>query len=421
MLTPDELIAAGHALDVRPGQPELDVIDGATPDLVIEPRTPEAVAAALAWASARRLSVVIQGAGTKREWGRCPDRLDVMLGMGRLARVLDHRQGDLTVTVEAGLPLRELNETLARHRQQLPLDPPAADRATIGGLLATNDSGPARHRFGTPRDLVIGIQLATPDGLLAKSGGQVVKNVAGYDLGKLICGSFGTLAAIVSATFKVSPLPASSSTLAIDAGGAERLAQVAAAIAASQLEPLAFEFHARRHAAASEDVTSCLIRFASLPAAVEEQVSDAAARVTALGAPSEVLSGEAEARLWRTHLAHASGGAAAIVRASWLPADLHRVLTLIESPAPAIRLDMIGRVGVGAGLIRIDGEIGQQAAVIERLRGSKAVGHVVVVKAATELKRLVDVWGPTGHGPLFDPVKRAFDPNGTLGAGRAWW
>ena len=105
------------------------------------------------------------------------------------------------------------------HGQWLPLDPPFADAATIGGILATNDSGPLRHRYGTPRDLIIGVQLATTDGVLAKAGGQVVKNVAGYDLSKLVAGSFGSLAAIVSATFKLSPLPAASKTMRDRGGG----------------------------------------------------------------------------------------------------------------------------------------------------------------------------------------------------------
>ena len=174
-------------------------------------------------ASDGRKSAVIRGAGTKLDWGRPAERVDVVLDMRRLNRVLAHEHGDLTATIEAGATLRDVNQALARHGQWLPLDPPFADAATIGGILATNDSGPLRHRYGTPRDLVIGIQLATTDGVLSKAGGQVVKNVAGYDLSKLVTGSFGSLAAIVSATFKLSPIPSASKTMIVSVQDPVRL------------------------------------------------------------------------------------------------------------------------------------------------------------------------------------------------------
>jgi len=187
-----------------------------TPDpLWIQPTSAAEVAAALRRASDSRQSIVIRGADTKSGWGRPAGRIDLVVDMRGMNRILAHEHGDMTATIEAGATLREVNQALALHGQTLPLDPPFADRATIGGLLATNDSGPLRHRYGTPRDLVIGIQLATTDGVLSKAGGRVVKNVAGYDLSKLVTGSFGSLAAIVSATFKLAPLPAASKTMTI--------------------------------------------------------------------------------------------------------------------------------------------------------------------------------------------------------------
>ncbi len=392
------------------------------PSLVIEPRTVEAVAATLAWASNNKLSVLLEGGGTKRSWGRVPERLDVNVCLRQLDRVLDHRQGDLTVSVEAGLTLRRLNEALALRGQQLPLDPPYADRATIGGLLATNDSGPARHRFGTPRDLVIGVQLATTDGRLAKAGGQVVKNVAGYDLSKLISGSFGTLAAIVSATFKVSPLPAASKTLVIEGLRADELVRVVDDISKSQLEPVAFEIHVRRDAREPGSEIRCLVRFASLLEVVDEQVRDAAALVGASGVSCRIVGEDPEARLWQAHSVSGDVSAgAAIVRASWLPANLGRVLALLDEVGSTTGIAMIGRAAVGAGLIRIAGNVTQQAAAITRLRQSEVVGNVVVTSATTELKAMADVWGRRDASQLFLTVKRAFDPNGTLGAGRSSW
>ena len=221
----------------------------------IEPDTGEELAGALRRASNARQSIVIRGAGTKTDWGRRPGRVDAVLSTRRLNRVLAHQHGDLTATVEAGATLGDVNAALARHGQCLPLDPPFADRATIGGILATNDSGPLRHRFGTPRDLVIGVQLATVEGALAKAGGQVVKNVAGYDLSKLVCGSFGSLAAIVSATFKLTPLPSASKTIAVNVSDVDTLGQIVRDVMSSQLEPIAFEI-AVSTAPAAADVSA---------------------------------------------------------------------------------------------------------------------------------------------------------------------
>src|SRR6185503_1737047 len=141
-----------------------------------QPSTPREVAAALKRASDEQRSIVVRGSGTKMDWGRPASKIDVMLDMRRLNRVLEHQHGDLTATIEAGATLRDVNDALSRLGQGLPLDPSFADEATIGGILATNDSGPLRHRYGAPRDLVIGVQLATTDGELTKAGGKVVKN-----------------------------------------------------------------------------------------------------------------------------------------------------------------------------------------------------------------------------------------------------
>ncbi len=137
------------------------------------------------------VEVAICGGGTKSEWGSSPAAPAVMLSTLSLNRVVAHRHGDLTATIEAGARLDDVNRELARHGQWLPLDPPWSDRATIGGIVATNDAGPRRHRYGTPRDLIIGIEIARADGVRAKAGGIVVKNVAGYDLARLMTGSFG--------------------------------------------------------------------------------------------------------------------------------------------------------------------------------------------------------------------------------------
>jgi glycolate oxidase FAD binding subunit len=385
-----------------------------TDPVLIEPETAAEAADALRRASAAGTSIVIRGAGTKDGWGRRPSRIDAVLDMRRLNRILAHEHGDMTATIEAGATLREANAALAIHGQTLPLDPPHLDRATIGGVLATNDSGPLRHRYGTPRDLVIGIQLATTDGVLSKAGGQVVKNVAGYDLSKLVTGSFGSLAAIVSATFKLAPLPAASKTMRIAVKDEAALADVVRTMMASQLEPMAFEVHA----GSAPDVVQAfrpavLLRFASLPDAVEAQIAQATAGLKACTTAIDVLDGDAERSLWQAHANELWDAPGAIVRAGWLPANIAAALDELAS------MELVGRAAIGAGHIRIDGGVTEQADAIERLRASKVFGNVVIVRGSQELKAVVDVWGSHGtRQPLFDSLKMAFDPRGVLNAGR---
>jgi glycolate oxidase FAD binding subunit len=400
----------------------------------LSPATAEEVAAALRRASDARQTIQIRGAGTKIHWGRPARHVDAVLDMRALNRVLAHEHGDMTATVEAGATLRDVNRTLGEHGQWLPLDPPFAATATIGGILATNDSGPLRHRYGTPRDLVIGIRLATADGVLSKAGGQVVKNVAGYDLGKLLTGSFGALAAIISATFKLAPLPKASKTLLLDVDTRAAVARIVTAIMTSQLEPIAFEIAApgaerpQRPQSTQNDAVSpgpgipaaspfhVLLRFASLPAVVDAQVAQATDALSGCATAMHVVDASAEETAWREHSDRVwSDDDAAIVRASWLPAHIEAMLAVLRGSANGDDLTLVGRAAVGSGLIRVTGDDEAQVQTIEQLRASHAIGNVVIVRGSPALKSRVDVWGPDGgRGPLFESLKHAFDPNRVL-------
>ncbi len=391
------------------------------PPVAVHPSTAEEVAAALKRAADGHASVVIRGAGTKIDWARPAAPIDVLLDMRRLNRVLAHEHGDLTATIEAGATLRDVNQALAQHRQWLPLDPPFADEATIGGILATNDSGPLRHRYGTPRDLVIGIQLATTDGVLAKAGGRVVKNVAGYDLSKLVTGSFGSLAAIVSATFKLSPIPRASKTMVVSLQDAVQLGNAVGIVMASQLEPIAFELETSgTQSAQSPQRFSVLLRFASLATAVDAQIATASTALNRCTTAIEILEGDAEQAAWHDHARRIWNADGAVVRASWLPANVTTVLAELEQITQgSATCEVIGRAGVGAGLIRLDTDEAAQASAIQQLRASANFGNIVVVRGSPALKALVDVWGSHGdRQPLFASLKRALDPNGVLNAGR---
>lgn len=391
---------------------DADRIDGVRPRLVVEPRTGDEVAALLAWAAQERLTVVVRGGGTKLGWGRVPTPIDLLVSMRGLHRVLAHEHADLTATVEAGATLEELNAALGRHGQWLPVDG-AGDQTTVGGAVATNDAGPLRHRYGTPRDLLIGIRLATADGRLVKAGGNVVKNVAGYDLGKLVSGSFGSFAAIVSATFKLLPVPASSHTLSATFDDRDAAAAAVARMTASQLEPVAVELVGRKASAPYR----LLVRFATSPAAAAAQVEQA----RTLAGGGELLTGDAEASLWRRYQGRASASAGTVIRLRWLPAALPQVLALVEEmDEPRGSIELVAQAGAGTGLVRIDGGVDWQASIVDRLRArTDDVADVTIQDAPPEVKAMVDAWGPPGPAAaVLSAIKRALDPAGILNANR---
>src|SRR5436309_5722925 len=323
LLEASGLLGRASAYEAGPA----DAIDGVRPRVVVEPDSPEAVASVLAWASRERLAVVLRGNGTKLGWGRRPSNIDLIVTTRRLNQVTAHQHGDLTATVQAGATVRTLNQELAQRGQWLPIDVTFND-ATVGGTIAVNDSGPLSHRHGTPRDLLIGVRLAMTDGRVVKAGGNVVKNVAGYDLGKLMSGSFGTLAAIVSATFKLAPLPASSATLVASYGEPEELARAVAAAASSQLGPVALDVHVTvgRGSAGLAGVNGAassyelLVQFASTREVVDLQIDDVARLLAA--DRSEVARDADEADRWREHRERESMQPGAVIKMSWLPASL---------------------------------------------------------------------------------------------------
>jgi glycolate oxidase FAD binding subunit len=396
----------------REGTPA-DAVEGVVPRIVVEPASAEAVGSILEWASREKLSVLTRGSGTKIGWGPTPRSIDVLVSTVRLNAVVAHRHGDLTATIQAGATLAEVNRALAAHRQWIPLDPPSADRATIGGLVATNDSGPRRHRYGAPRDLIIGVEFVRADGHLAKGGGIVVKNVAGYDLPRLLTGSFGSLGVIVTATFKLYPLTAASGTLVIDLATPADLAALTSRLLASHLTPTALEF--------ATHPLRLIIRFESIEASVEQQ-SDTAARVLmGAGFQARALSGTDEDRFWSEHGRFADEEQSALLKVSVLPTELSTTLTLIEQLAGKRGYRAAGRAGAGVFQLYIIGDVQLQKRVVDGLRGALPAGRgsAVIVKSPPELRNDVDVWGPIGDGlALMKSVKQQFDPNGVLSPGR---
>jgi glycolate oxidase FAD binding subunit len=397
---------------VRPGTPA-DAVEGVVPRVIVEPASAAAIGSVLEWASREKLCVLVRGSGTKLGWGAPPRQIDILMSTARLNAVVAHRHGDLTATIQAGAKLGDVNRALAQHRQWIPLDPPASDRATIGGIVATNDSGPRRHRYGAPRDLIIGVEFARADGCLAKGGGIVVKNVAGYDLPRLLTGSFGTLGVIVTATFKLYPLTSASRTLTVEPPTAAALGELAIKLSASHLTPTALEF--------ATHPLRLIIRFESIEASVAQQSETAAKLIAESGYEARTLSESAEAQYWQSHLRLADDDRGALVKVSVLPTDLAETLNLIERLAGKRGYVAAGRAGAGVFLLRVTEEAQLQKRVIDGLRDHLQIGRAsaVVVKSSHELRTHVDVWGPIGDGlALMKAVKQQFDPAGILSPGR---
>src|SRR5271163_4640323 len=272
ILPPDSLRTATPA----------DAVSGITPRLVLEPATEQQLAAILRLANDANLAVIPRGGGTKLSWGNPPARADLILSTTRLNKIIEHVWSDLTVTVEAGCTIQKLQQALAQHGQRLALDPLWPEQATIGGVLSTNDSGSLRLRFGALRDLIIGVTLALPDGTLASSGGKVVKNVAGYDLPKLVTGALGTLAVITRAIFRLHPLPRNAKTLTVSGCNLEEMQRIILAVQDSQLA------HTALQARVAQDAEPALdILFEGTPEGLTAQEN----QLRALASPSLITEG----------------------------------------------------------------------------------------------------------------------------------
>jgi glycolate oxidase FAD binding subunit len=385
-----------------------DTVAGVQPEKVVEPVSAEELARVLRMANAAGIAVVPRGGGTKIGWGNPPTRADLVLSTARLNRVLEHAWADMTAIVEAGCTVAQVQSTLARHGQRLAIDPLWPERATIGGMLATNDSGSLRVRYGSLRDLIIGITVALPDGTLAKSGGKVVKNVAGYDLPKLVTGSLGTLGVVTQAIFRLHPLPKNSRTMTFEPATAEALNQILLAILDSQMAFTGLQFRASQQGKPQLDV-----RFDGTPTGIDAQVEQArklAAAAREVDSPSDAWH-SAES-LW------AGCEAAVIAKISVLPAHFEKVCALVA--ATGLRWSVVAQ-GIGVGWLRLDGADTALGAAVQAIRKqlADAEGSVITYGCPPALKNRLDTWGVTGdEHALMLRVKRQFDPAGTLNPGR---
>jgi glycolate dehydrogenase FAD-binding subunit len=349
-------------------------------------------------------SVRIVGGGTKLGWGRPVDASSELSTAG-LDRVVEHNAGDLTAVVEAGVPLSALQGRVGEAGQMLALDPPDSG-ATIGGVVATADSGPLRARYGGPRDLVLGVRVALPDGNVVKSGGKVIKNVAGYDLGKLMAGSFGTLGAIVEVAVRLHPRPERTATAAGGTTDSGTLAAAALELAHAPLEQLSLDFRWGGGDGA------LLARFGG--AAARPQAEAALRLMEGAGLEGSLV--EDDESIWSLQRDGQRSAEGTIVRVSGAPS---RAASLLAT-ATRLGARVVGRAGLGLSWIAVDDRSPDDAAAaVVELRRELSPSPCVVFDAPRQIRERVDPWGPLDPAlqTLTRRVRELFDPAGTCNPG----
>ena len=428
---PDAIAAALHDALTAPSEPRYQ-LNNESPLIAVRPSSPADVEATLALASEHNLAVAPIGGGTLTGLGMPIERYDVALDLTGLDGVVDYEPDDFTITIGAGMPLADLQGTLAANGQFVPLDHGRFEQATVGGVIAVGRGGLRRTAFGYPRDWLIGMHMVRADGTPIKGGGRVVKNVSGYDLPKLFCGSLGTLGVIVELTFKLRPLPTSDQIVVLAAE--DFPAALVAARAAGQAEPL-LQAAVAVSAASVNALASVELDVAAGAAAVVLRMSGTGAvgardarqrracraqrrrqrRATITRRRNRNLAGAARTSSWpQPTTSSACGSACDRLRWAMRQRELARHVPGAER--------WIG--AADSGLLFVDAPCDDVADAARNLQAARAAleplgANLTIDQAPLELKRLIDIWGPAGPGArLMHRVKDEFDPQHILNPGR---
>ncbi len=396
-------------------------VDGLTPLVSVAPSTCEQVAEVVRYAHVEGLAVIPWGGGTLMHIGNVPSRYEIALSLSRLNRVVEHEPADLTASCQAGITLDRLRGHLGKHAQLVPLDPPWGEKATVGGVLAANAFGPSRHAYGAPRDFTIGLRVVTADGRATKTGGRVVKNVAGYDLCKLYIGSLGSLGIIVEATFKLAPqlraertVFATFETPARACAFSNELQRRSLALRGVQLlNPAA----ASVAGLAPDGLCAVVLDLAGTPQAVERSRREmgelASGAVIDLGdAKDPTAVRESLGRLSCT------ADTALSCKATTLPTRMPSLIDSLEVVGGAPRIFGLPTIGV---LYASWPQLDDAEETIARLRtATSGIGSSLVIeRCPLDPKRRLDVFGePPPSFDLMRRIKQEFDSKGVLSPGR---
>jgi len=411
------------------------VVDGRTPAAAVFPGSIDEVRAVVAAAREARVPVMAWGGGTAITVGAPPRQPGIVLGLTRLDRLVEHEPGDLTATVEAGMTFGALQGALHARGQWLSLDPPDPERATLGGVMAANASGPRRHLYGTARDLLIGVTVVTGDAAIVRGGGKVVKNVAGYDLPKLFIGSYGTLGIIVEMTLKLRPLPEAERFVAVRFEHLKDASAAARGLLMSDLIPNAVELldgeasRALGLAATSRAPVTLIVGFDGLGEQVDWQCEELVQVTSPFGGRvAQPLSPETCARVATAARMAFPGPAVAVMRFSILPTQVGEVMEQGAGGARARGLASAWSAHAGVGVVtaalhttRDQGDVAAVAAVLGEWRDAARAGggSATLESAPLAVKSEVPVWDDLGAtGRLMQRIKGRLDPHDILNPGR---
>lgn len=413
ILNPEQVLAADGWTERWQHHINLSCL-GTMPEALVLPQATAELAAVVSEAQKQDWRILVAGQGTKLSWGHPSRDIALVVSTQKLNRLIDHAVGDMTVTVEAGMRFADLQALLAEQRQWLPLDPAYPAQATLGGILSTRDAGSLRHRYGSLRDLCLGLSFVRADGQVAKAGGRVVKNVAGYDLMKLFSGAYGTLGIVTELTLRVYPMLSDTGTVAVT-GIAAAVAEMTQELLQSVLTPVGVDLWASSQ---TDDLT-LLVQFQSLPESVLAQI--------------ETIQVLARSRsLTATVLANPESGPLEVLpeeilcQVGVLSAESASSLEAFRNLAAAQSLSMQGRIHAGSGLGTLQlGQIGENSAADEavlsawRAHCKAQGGFLTILEAPVALKQSLDVWGYSGSAlNAMRKLKEHFDPQGLLNPGR---
>jgi glycolate oxidase FAD binding subunit len=367
--------------------------------------------------AARRLRIGFIGGGSALELGNPPEEVQALVLTPGLTRVIEYAPEDQVIVAEAGITLQALQTLAAEHGQWLGVDAPQADRATLGGLVAVGAFGPRRVRYGGMRELLLGVTLVRADGAISKSGGKVVKNVAGFDLPKVVCGSLGTLGLIAEVSLRLHPLPEASATVCVREASAEQVLSAVRALGQAQLEPTSVV--ALRTGAGRFELG---VRFEGFESGVRRDAARFSELGGSAGLPPERLSEAAAIDFWSRHEATRSE-APLRARVTALPTHLPSVESFL-APLYAELIDAEFAWYASLGIGFVSGRPRDTAATLLALTLARAGavrggGSLVVEAAPPELRAGFDAWGPLPSGfAIMTGLKQRFDPERRLNAGR---
>lgn len=389
-------------------------------ECVVYPTTSEELAEVITSAHLNRWRLLACGQGSKLHWGGLAGDIQLVVSTAKLNRLIEHASGDLTVTAEAGFRLAELQETLATTGQFLAVDPAYADQATLGGIVATGNTGALRQRYGGIRDMLIGLSFVRSDGKIAKAGGRVVKNVAGYDLMKLLTGSYGSIGVLTQLTFRIYPLPPTSGTIVLT-GEANALAQATAALLASALTPTAFDLLAPAtvRALALGTEMGAILRFQGIDVSVVQQIDQVVKLGQTLGLTVVQVLDQDDLALWkqlREQIDVPFSDAEITCKIGVEPAQAVSVLSQFDALSALIGMRV--HAGSGLGTIRLP-EISVDLLLKIRQLCQAYGGFLTVLAAPISFKQQIDTWGYSGNAlDVMFRLKTQFDPENLLSPNR---